>query len=443
MKYNFLLNNSTSLYLYEKVRDLPIYDYHCHLSPKEIYEDREFDNIGEMWMKFDHYKWRLMRSCGIPEEYVTGNAEYKDKFTAFAKAISLSPGNPLYHWSHMELEMFFDIKDTLNPENADIIWDKANAFIKKNRLSPRKLISKANVKLICTTDDICDDLEYHKLLQEEKALNCEVLPTFRTDNLFFFYKPSYIDYLKKLSLKTDIEINSLDALKKATAKRLEHFLSLGCVYSDIGIENFPEKVCDDQRADMLFAKVLNGDILTKTECDELGGNILVFLSKLYKENNIISQLHFAVRRNCNHALSAEKGADIGVDCMDDSVSTRPLYELFNAVKDNPKTIVYVLDPNLLPATTVLCGSFRNVTVGAAWWFCDTKRGIRTTLETIAELSSLGSFNGMLTDSRSFLSYARHDYYRRILCSLMGEWLENGEYCDENGAVELLKKLCTH
>ena len=442
MKYNFLLNNSTSLYLYEKVRNLPIYDYHCHLLPQEIYEDKEFDNIGEMWMKFDHYKWRLMRSCDIPEEYVTGNASFYEKFKAYAKAVSMSPGNPLYHWSHMELSMYFGIDDILNEENADDIWNRANAYIKEKHLSPRKLMERSKVKLVCTTDDICDDLSFHKLIKEDETISCTVLPTFRTDKLLFFKNADYFDYLKKLSDITGIKIDSLSALKKAVTQRLEYFKTLGCVYSDIGIEGFPSLFYNDEKANDIFSSVLARENVSDESLNGLGGNIVVFLSKLYKEYDIISQIHFAVRRNSNHALFKKTGPDIGVDIMDDSVSTRPLYDLFNAVEDNPKTIVYVLDPKLLPATVLLCGSFRNVKPGAAWWFCDTKSGIRKTLETIAELSSLGSFHGMLTDSRSFLSYARHDYYRRILCSLFGEWLESGEYNDEKNAIVLLKRLCT-
>jgi len=437
----FLLTCDCAERLYEKVKELPIYDYHCHLSPKEIFEDRQFGNIGEMWLMFDHYKWRLMRSCGISEEYVTGNAPYREKFIKYAEAVSVSPGNPLYHWSHMELSMYFGINDRLCAENAAEIWDRANAYIKKTGMSPRKLIAASGVKLICTTDDICDTLQYHKLLKIE-GYEVKVLPTFRTDKLFFTDEPSYASYITSLSESSGIKITGLPSLKAAIEARLGYFTDLGCLYSDVGIEAFPQSFGSDAEAERTFSDILAGKSVSSSDADALRGNLMVFLGKLYKKHGIISQIHYAVRRNVNRALYAEKGPDLGTDCINEAMTLTPLAELFNRIGDNPKTIVYALDPALIAPLVSLAGSFRGVGVGAAWWFCDTKSGIRRVLETVAELSSLSSFNGMLTDSRSFLSYARHDYYRRILCSLIGEWVESGEYGDENAAADLVKRLST-
>ena len=443
MNNKYLLNNNFGEQLYKSVSGLPIVDYHCHLSPKEIYEDNVFNNIGEMWLKYDHYKWRLMRTAGIDEYYITGEASFKDKFIKFAKAIEYSAGNPLYHWCMMELSMYFGIDTPLREDTAEEIWNKANEYIKKNNLSPRKLISKSNVEIICTTDDIIDNLEWHKKIKEDKTFNVTVLPSFRTDNLMLMKRNNYLEYLEKLSLVSGIVIKNLDDLKKASEIRLDYFAECGCRVTDVGMPYFPDRIYDDKKADEVFNKVLKKEEITNEEYLGLIGNLYVFFGKLYKQRNLIMQLHLSVIRNANSKLFKQIGADCGVDCVGDTISAVNLVKILDGINENgglPKTVIYTLNNSNASQIASIAGSFPNVRCGAAWWFCDHKRGIEEEIDIIAENSSLGEFLGMLTDSRSFLSYARHDYFRRILCNKIGVWVEKNEY-DSKSAEKLAKKIC--
>lgn len=443
MEFNYMLNNSTSEKLYDKARKLPIIDYHCHLSPKEIFEDKPFNNIGEIWLGADHYKWRLMRTAEIDEEYITGNASYKEKFLKYCSSLEFAAGNPLYHWSHMELSQFFGIDDAITSQNAEDIWNKANKYIVDTKMSPRKLIKQSNVEVICTTDDIIDDLLWHKKIAEDKTFNTSVLPSFRTDNLLLIMRDEYADYIKKLSEVSGIEITDFETLKIAVAKRLDFFCLNGCRCSDLGIPMIPNRIADDIECDNTFKNILSCKSISDEEYNGFVGNMYVFLNGLYKEKNLISQWHLAVVRNSNSVLAKKLGADCGVDCVGNTVSGNDIIMLLDAININsglPKTVIYSLNEANIAQIASITGAFPNVKCGAAWWFCDHKRGIEDEIKVIAENGCLGEFYGMLTDSRSFLSYARHDYFRRILCNLIGGWVEKGEFAEES-AEKLVFKIC--
>lgn len=442
MTDKYLLKTADAREIYSKTKNLPIIDYHCHLSPKEIYEDKPFDNIGEMWLGGDHYKWRLMRTAGIDEKYITGNTDWREKFIKYAAALELAAGNPLYHWSHMELSMFFDIDKPLKSDNAAEIYDEANAFIVKNKLSPRKLIEQSKVETLCTTDDIIDTLEYHKKIREDKSFKTRVLPSFRTDNLLLVRRTGYPHYIKKLAEVSGTEITDLEGLKAAVIKRLDFFCLNGCRFTDVGIPYFPDRIADEPSADDTFKKALAGAEISDAEYLGFIGNMYLFLAAEYKKRNLVMQMHLAVYRNANSNLFAALGADCGVDCVGDEISGTALIHMLGAINKNsgmPQTVIYTLNSANAAQIASVAGAFPNVRCGAAWWFCDHKRGIREEMEIIAENSALGSFLGMLTDSRSFLSYARHDYFRRIAADILGEWVNGGEY-DKESAVRLAEKI---
>lgn len=443
MKKTYLLENKTAQALYGAVKDLPIIDYHCHLVPKEIYEDRPFDNIGEMWLGADHYKWRLMRTAGIDERYITGESGWKEKFLHYAAAIELAAGNPLYHWSHMELSKFFGIDEALSRQNAEKIWDRANEYIRRNALSPRKLIAQSGVEVICTTDDIADSLEWHEKLAADPTLTVRVLPSFRTDNLLLMRRAGYADYLKKLGEVSGIEVRDFASLKAAVEQRLAFFVKMGCRCTDVGIPFFPDHVSSDEDAAAAFAKMVAGTALTDEEYLGLVGNLYVYFGGLYKKYDLIMQWHLSVIRNANSNYFDALGGDCGVDCVGDPVPGPDLVRLLDAINRQsglPQTVLYTLTNANASQIASIAGSFPGVHAGAAWWFCDHKHGIEEEIRIIAENGCLGSFLGMLTDSRSFLSYARHDYFRRILCNCIGKWVEADEY-DAAPAKRLAARIC--
>lgn len=443
MKNKCFITNSTAERLFEVANRLPIVDYHCHLSPKEILADKTFDNIGEIWLGADHYKWRLMRTAGIDEEFITGSASYKEKFIKYCEALEFAAGNPLYHWSHMELSQFFGIDLSITAANAEKIWDMANDYIKSTSMSPRKLIEKSAVEVICTTDDIIDDLSWHKKIAEDNSFKTRVLPSFRTDNLLLIRRVGYTEYIEKLSVASGIHITSLNELKAAVSNRLDFFCSMGCRCTDIGIPLFPNRIADDCESDNIFKSILSGKSVTEDEYNGFVGNMYVFLNSLYKAKDLISQWHLAVVRNSNSILADKLGADCGVDCVGNIVNGNDIIMLLDAINKNsglPKTVIYTLNEANIAQIASIAGAFPNVKCGAAWWFCDHKRGIEEEIKVISENGCLGGFYGMLTDSRSFLSYARHDYFRRILCNIIGEWVEKGEYY-EVSAQKLVSKIC--
>ncbi len=442
MREDYLLHSSAAKALYAQAKSLPIVDYHCHLSPEEIYEDREFENIGVIWLAGDHYKWRLMRALGMDERYITGDAPWEEKFTMYIRALEYAANHPLYHWSQMELSMYFGVECEITAENAPIIWEAANAAIRERHLSPRKLIAQSNVEIICTTDDLADDLAYHKLLRQENSLQTAVLPSFRYDNLLLMQREGYADYIRKLSAAAGGEISDLASLLAAVEKRLQQFVLLGCRMADVGIPYFPHGIATKEQADQIFRSVLNGDIITNEAYLSLLGYLYLAFGKLFSKYGVMSQWHLAVMRNTNSTLFASVGADCGCDCIGDAISGADLVAMLDAMQREdalPLTVLYSLNASNMEQLGSVIGAFRKVTLGAAWWFNDHKQGIIKQLEILSQYGILGEFWGMLTDSRSFLSYARHDYFRRILCDTVGKWVEDGEY-PLSPAIKLVKKI---
>lgn len=437
-----LLENQTARTLYEKAEKLPIIDYHCHLSPREIFEDRPFENIGEMWLGADHYKWRLMRSAGIDERFITGGASWHEKFLMYAQALEFAAGNPLYVWSHMELSRFFGIETPLRRDTAEAVWQQANGCIREKRLSPRKLMAQSHVDAVCTTDDMTDSLTWHEKLRQDPTFDITVLPSFRTDSLLLMERPGYAAYVRKLSEASGIPVTDLAGLKAACEARLDDFVRRGCRVTDVGIPFFPDTVASPQEADAVFRRLLAGERVPRPAYLGLIGHLYVFLSGLYRQRNLVMQMHLAVRRNANTDLFRRAGADCGGDTVGDPLRGDDLIGLLDAMNEAgglPETILYTLNESSAAQVAAIAGAFPRVRCGAAWWFCDHKRGILTQLHVMAENGCLGVFPGMLTDSRSFLSYARHDYFRRILCTLVGSWVEKGEY-DPDSAAALVRKL---
>ncbi len=446
MKENWLLTSQTAAELYESVKDLPIVDYHCHLSPREIWEDQPFENIGEIWLAHDHYKWRLMREYGIDEEYITGSASWKEKFLAFARAIATAAGNPLYHWTQLELERYFGISQPLNPDTAEEIWENANRQIGEKGLSPRKLIVGAGVKALATTDDIADSLEFHQKLREDTSFTVKVVPTFRTDRVVNLQAPDYLTYLAHLGQVADISITDLSALKTAVIRRLNYFEEQGCSITDVGIFFFPNRVADETEAADSFARFSKGESLSSSAMHGLLGHLHVFLAREYAKRDMTMQLHLASLRNVNSAVYRKLGPDSGVDCMSSLIPVEDVLHLLDSIQEQgglPQTVLYTLNPEQTAAFSVIAGCFPRVLMGTAWWFCDHKDGIADVIRTVAQTAHLGTFLGMLTDSRSFLSYARHEYFRRILCSILGEWIDGGEFPNDKYTKELLENICLY
>lgn len=436
-----LLGSKRAEEIYAAVKDLPIIDYHCHLSPKEIFEDRPFDDIGEIWLAGDHYKWRLMRGYGVDEKYITGDASWEEKFEKFAEAVGYALGNPVKDWVAAELMFFFGITTPLNKDTAKEIREKANAVIKEKKISPRKLIEMANVEYIATTDDPCDSLEWHKKIREEGSLKATVVPTFRVDNLVNVTDTKYLDYIAKLSKASGMKIRNLDEFEKAVQNRLDFFVSNGCKFSDIGVPGFPSSVADYVDAKTIFSRLLDGVLLKEDEADSFKGYLYVFLAGEYEKRGIVMQMHLAVTRNSNELMTGLCGRDSGFDCVGDVIDTTRMTFLFNKMNKcghMPETIIYTLNPSMYYTLITMIGAFRNVHLGVSWWFCDHKRGMRETFDRLSELGHICSMVGMLTDSRSFLSYTRHDYYRQCLCDFLAD---NSSERDGDAPTEVAKKLC--
>ncbi|MDE6398299.1 MAG: glucuronate isomerase [Clostridiales bacterium] len=422
-----MLKSKTAQKLYAQIKDLPIIDYHCHLDQNKIANDAQFTDIGELWLSGDHYKWRAMRLCGVEEEYITGNASFHDKFIKYAEILPKLIGNPLYYWTHMELRQIFGICEPLNGESAERIYGAANERLKT--LSVRTLLKKFRVEYIATTDDPCDDLSAHGVYE-----GITVAPTFRPDKA---YAPA--DYIDKLEKATGRKIASAAEYIDALIKRLDYFVSRGCKISDHGFETFPNEYADDFEAEKLFAR---RGTCTEQEKERFFGWLLVKLAKEYRKRNLTMQIHFSVIRNNNTEMFAKCGADSGFDLIGTQQSVKPILKFLDLFTDSerPQIVLYTLNDGNLAEIAAVTGAFRNVRMGAAWWFNDTVQGIKRNLETIAEYSCLGTNLGMLTDSRSFSSYCRFDFFRRILCDHIGGKVQAGEYAEQD-ARELAENIC--
>lgn len=447
MDKNFMLTNKTAEKLYHSyAADMPIFDYHCHLSPQMIYEDVPFDNITQIFLGGDHYKWRYMRSCGLDERYMTGDAPDVEKFRAFCGALQYGIGNPLYHWTHLELQRYFGISTVVRADTADKIWEKANAIIKKTKMSPAKLINDSNVAVICTTDDPIDSLEWHRKIKEKGHVKAKVLPAFRPDFMINIDKPTFKGYIEKLADVSGVEISSYEDLLTAIYKRIAFFAENGCKISDHALDSVPFEPTDGAEVDAIFKKAMTGAELTQVEVDKYKAFTLVKLGEKYSELGWTYQLHIGALRNNNTRMFEKLGADTGFDSISDYCIAAPLSKLLNALESEgklPKTILYTLNPKDNYVLGTMLGNFQGSEVagkiqfGSGWWFNDQRDGMTEQMKALANLGALNKFVGMLTDSRSFLSYTRHEYFRRIMCNLLGTWVENGEFPDDMDTLETI------
>ena len=444
----FLLKSDTAKRLYEAAKDMPIIDYHCHIDPREIYENRRFDNITQVWLGGDHYKWRLMRSNGVTEDEITGDADDYTKFLRFAEMLPKAIGNPMYHWCHLELKRFFGYDGVLNGDTAREVYDLCNKKLRQDGMTVRAIIEKSNVKMIGTTDDPADDLKWHKLIAEDKSFKTTVCPTFRPDKAVNIDKAGFADYIKKLSAAAEIDIKTVSDVKAALEKRLDYFCSLGCRATDHGLDYVVYEPASEETVNEIFKRALRGERVSQSEADRYKTELMLFLGEKIAEKGIVMQLHYGAQRNTNTVMFNKLGADTGFDCISVKNCGEALTGFLNALNVKgklPKTIIYSLNPNDNELIDTVLGCFQGTEAqgkiqhGSAWWFGDTKSGMEAQLKSLANLSLLGNFVGMLTDSRSFLSYTRHEYFRRILCNLLGEWVENGEYPDDKITLETIVK----
>lgn len=447
---DFLLANPIGQELYAKyAKDMPIYDFHCHLDPKEIYEDHSYRNLTEIWLGGDHYKWRAMRINGIEERYITGDAPDYEKFLAFVDSLQYAVANPLYQWAHLELKRYFDIDCLLTRETAKEVWDKANS--KLQSLTARSFIKQANVTHLCTTDDPCSDLQYHKLLKADATFNVKVYPCFRADPAFKFKASNFLAWLEKLKTCTQQDIQTLNDYIEALRKRVAYFHSLGARLADHGFEDFVYSPCSEKEASGIFAKRLSDTELTQAELTKLTSFVNQQLAKIYTDYDWTMQLHIGALRNNNSVMFKKLGADSGFDSMGDftcALSLNKYLDNLNSLDILPRTIVYNLNANNNDVLCSLMGNFpkegvpARVAAGAAWWFYDQKDGIRNQLNSMANQSLLGRFVGMVTDSRSFMSYTRHEYFRRVLCNYLGQLVTDKEIPnDEQLLGKLIKDVC--
>ncbi len=448
MDKDFLLTTETAKKLYhEYAAVMPIIDYHCHISPKEIYEDISFENITQVWLGADHYKWRQMRSNGVEEKYITGDASDWEKFEKWAETLEMAIGNPLYHWSHLELQRFFGYEGHLCKDTAKEVWELCNAKL-QNGLTARKMIEMSNVKLICTTDDPADTLEWHRKIKEDMSFDVQVLPAWRPEKAMNLNKPDYLDYLKRLSDASGVQITSYATLLEALRNRLDFFAENGCTISDHSLEYVMYAPASDEEVEVLFAKRLSGNVLTLEETKKFETAFMIAMGREYHKKNWVMQLHFAVKRDNNQSVFKKLGPDAGIDCISNYTPANEMADFLNALaitEQLPKTILYSLNPADNAAIGTIMGCFQDSTAigkiqqGSAWWFNDHKPGMIEQMTSLASLGLLGNFIGMLTDSRSFLSYTRHEYFRRIMCELIGGWVENGEYPADWKALEKIVK----
>lgn len=444
MDEDFLLQTETAKKLYhDYAKEMPIFDYHCHLSPKEIWENRKFKTITEVWLGGDHYKWRAMRTMGIDEKYITGNASDYEKFYMWASIMPYLIGNPLYHWTHLELQRFFGIYEPLSKDNAKSVYDRCNEMLSRDDFSARALIERSNVYAVCTTDDPADSLEYHRAIKEEGRMKTLIVPAMRPDKALKAEDAGFAAYIETLSQAAGTEILSISQLKKALSKRFDFFNECGCGASDHALEYAPYERAGEEELNLIFKKALAGETLTANEQDKYRTEMLIFLAGEYKRLGWAMELHIGALRNNNERMFNTLGPDTGFDAVNDYNYAPSLGKLLSAMDNEnglPKTILFTLNPKDHYVLTTLMGCFEEkysgeapessiskVQEGSAWWFLDNKAGMETQMEALMMTGCISKFCGMVTDSRSFLSYPRHEYFRRILCNMLGNLVENGEY----------------
>ena len=445
IKENFLLTNKTAEKLYfTYAKDMPIFDYHCHLPEKQILENKTFNDVYEIWLAGDHYKWRLMRNYGVNEEYITGTKSNKEKFLVYCKTLSTAFGNPLYHWSQVELKEFFNCELEINEENAELIWDWCNEYIKINNVTPQSLIEKSNVTHLFTTNEIFDDLSTFPAIAQ-KGYKFKVIPAFRADKIMNIEAAQYNDFIEKLGT-----VYALNELETKIEERLQAFIEVGTTAADVALQSvYP--IADKAVAEAVFAKRRAGEAVTQEESEAFKGYLTYFLFKLYAKYNIATELHVGAMRNNNSVMLQKLGLDTGYDSIAEDNSIKYMSRLFDRLNNEnslPKTIVFNLNPKMNAEIMTLIGSFQSdeargkMQYGPAWWFLDNKVGMEKHLDDLTATGHIGAFVGMLTDSRSLLSYPRHHYFRRILCNFLGGMMERGEMTqDEKLVGEVIKDIC--
>ncbi|MBR5139621.1 MAG: glucuronate isomerase [Clostridia bacterium] len=431
---DFMLKGKWAKKLYSYVSDLPIIDYHCHLSPKMIAENHRFSDAAELFLGGDHYKWRQMRTNGIDEKYITGDATGYEKFLAFAKTMPMLIGNPIYHWTALELKRYFDIDEPLSEKNAEQIWNRCNELLARDDFRAQELIKRSGVEVICTTDDPADSLEYHKALSD---FSVKVLPTFRPDRFVDIEKDSFI------KVAESIGIDSYEGLCEWIVSRIEYFDECGCRLADHGFGQIPYGIGD---AKAIFSKRMSGDTLAPEEVNAYKSAVISVCAREYARRGWTMQLHFGAMRNNNSKMFSSIGADTGFDSIGDYAVAEPLSRLLDSLDSEnilPKTILYTLNPKDNYVLGTMIGNFQSgnipgkIQFGSGWWFNDQRDGMEKQMRSLANLGMISRFVGMLTDSRSFVSYTRHEYFRRILSSLIGGWVDAGEYPEDE---EALKKI---
>ncbi len=444
MNEDFLLSTPTAGRLFREVaRDCPIIDYHCHLSPEEIWADVRYDNITQVWLGGDHYKWRLMRCAGVEERFITGDADDRDKFLKWAEVLGKAIGNPLYHWSHLELQRYFGWHGALSAKTAGEVWDLTREKLRGEDFSARGLIRRSNVETLCTTDDPVDSLEFHEKLAADASFPTAVLPAWRPDAAMGIEQEGWRGYIDRLSAVSGVEIASFSALKAALSRRMDFFARHGCVLSDHGMSRVAYAPAEEEDVERIMARRLAGERVTAHEADVFRFAFMAWAAGEYTRRGWAMQLHYSVRRDNSGAMFARLGPNTGYDCIDDCASAGETAAFLDALEragNLPRTILYSLNPNDNQAIDSICGCFQTAETvskiqhGSAWWFNDHFDGMTDQLKSLASLGYLAGFVGMLTDSRSVLSYPRDEYFRRILCRLLGEWVEDGRYPDDFGLL---------
>ncbi len=433
----FLLNTETARELYHQhAAKMPIYDFHCHLPPQEIAENRRYANISEIWLHGDHYKWRAMRTNAVPEQNITGSASDREKFQSWAETVPKTIGNPLYHWTHMELRRFFGIEELLNPDTADAIWSRTSEMLASPEFAVHGLLERMKVRLVCTTDDPADDLAHHKAISADPNCSTRVVPGFRPDKALQIADGSaFRSYLELLGAAAGIEISGLTSLKDALSKRIEYFHEAGCRISDHALTEPVAADAGDREIEAIVRKALNGTELSAREVEQYVTHMLVYLGREYRRHNWTMQLHIGALRNNNTRMFHHLGPDSGFDCMADGRLAAPLTRFLDSLEQTdelPRTVIYILNPRDNDLVASLIGCFQGgeipgkIQFGSGWWFNDQKDGMTRQMLALANMGLLSRFIGMLTDSRSFLSFPRHEYFRRLLCDIIGGWAENGE-----------------
>ena len=463
MDQDFLLETETAKHLFHDYAEpLPLVDYHCHIPPQEIYENRRFEDLTQVWLGGenpdgtyfgDHYKWRVMRSNGVNEEYVTGGKPGLERLEKFAQALEMAIGNPMYHWCNLELRKFFGYEGHLSPATVQEIWDMTGEKLRHDdKLTVRGMIEQSNVAFIGTTDDPIDSLEWHEKIANDPTITVQVCPSFRPDKAININKDGFAAYIGKLAQSVGKQtLTSAQEVCDALVERLEFFHKMGCRASDHGLDYIPYRPGTMAQADAAYQKAMAGEDVTLEEVEQYQTALLLCLGKAYHRLGIVMQLHYSCLRNVNERTFAKLGPDTGFDMIAQNTCGGSIAELLSALDSTgtcPKTIVYSLNPADNAQLDTLLGCFQSDEIpgkiqhGSAWWFNDTKTGMEEQMKSLANLGLLGNFVGMLTDSRSFLSYARHDYFRRILCNLIGHWVENGEYPNDEAALKkIVEGIC--